>query len=216
MRWLVVLLMCLSVQSCNDSAPEHRAVYVLIDRSGSYAQNYDKVIATIKLTLATMEQGDAFAMARIDNENTSERDIVAALTFSSRPSQTNAQKRAVLERVEQLANESHVGSFTDVTGGLLQAMTWLNATGAGIKVIIIFSDFPDEPREGYMKEFPVNFNNARVLVWNVAQVDPDASTALTESRPFSVRAADWQERIGTGGGSWHLITDVNEIKPLLH
>lgn len=214
MRWSVVVLMCLSVLSCNNSLPEHRAVYVLIDRSGSYAQHYDKVISTIKLTLATMEQGDSFSMARIDNENISERDVVAALTFSSRPSQTNAQKRAVLELVEQLANESRIGSYTDVTGGMLQAITWLNATGAGVRLIIVFSDFPDEPREGYLREFPLNFNGARVLVWNLSQLEPDAAAVLVETRPFTVRAGDWQARVSSGGGSWHMINDVNEIKPL--
>ena len=128
MRWSMILLMALLVSSCDDSAPAHHAVYVLIDRSGSYAQDYDKVISTIKVTLASLEQGDSFALARIDNENFSERDIVVALSFSLRPSQTNAQKRAILNRVEQLADEIRVGSYTDVTGGMLHAMTWLNAT----------------------------------------------------------------------------------------
>ena len=216
MRWAILWLVYLCVTSCDDSAPAHHAVYVLIDRSGSYAQDYDKVISTIKLTLASMEQGDSFSLARIDNENFTEADIAVALTFSSRPSQTNAQKRAVLTMVEQLAAETRAGSYTDVTGGMLQAMTWLNATGARTKTIIVFSDFPEEPREGYLSEFPVNFNGARVVVWNVPPAEDVAGITLTETQPFSARANAWQERVKTGGGNWQLINDVSELKPLFH
>ncbi|MBI3188835.1 MAG: VWA domain-containing protein [Gammaproteobacteria bacterium] len=216
MKWPVLLLLCLGILSCRESTPEHRAVYVLIDRSGSYAQYQDKVLATIKLTLASLEQGDSFAMARIDNENFSERDILAALTFSSRPSQTNAQKRALLNLVEQQADDSRVGSYTDITGGMLQAITWFNAKGASSKIIIVFSDFPDEPREGYLREFPVNFNGAWVVVWNASQTEPVADAFLTETQSFSDRASAWQARVQAGGGNWKLLNDINEIKPLFH
>ncbi|HEX5636985.1 MAG TPA: hypothetical protein VFY78_07875, partial [Gammaproteobacteria bacterium] len=167
--------------------------------------------ATTKLLLARMEPGDSLALARMDNENFSEQNIVAAVTFSSRPSQSNNQKRVVLKTVEQLAGEIRVGSYTDVTGGLLHAMSWLNATGAGKKMILVFSDFPDEPREGYMREFPVNFNGAHVVVWDVPQAEPLPAAVLTETKSFAERANAWQQRVEAGDGHWQLANDEAAI-----
>lgn len=211
MRWLVILALCASALACNQPVSDKRAVYVLLDRSGTYGQDFEKVTSTLKQLLANMEPGDALTLARADNENASAQDIVMTVTFSSRPSQANSEKRAVLKAVEQLAVETRVGSYTDITGGLLQAMSWLNATGAGKKLIIVLSDFPDEPREGYMREFPVNFNGARVMVWNAGQAEPVAAVALTASQSFAERAALWQQRVESGGGSWQLVNDVAEI-----
>lgn len=216
MRWSVILFWCVSVLSCSHSVPDNRAVYVLLDRSGTYAQEFDSVTSTTKLLLSKMEPGDSLALARMDNENVSEQDIVASVTFSSRPSQTNSEKRAVLKAVEQLAGEIRVGSYTDITGGMLQAMSWLNTTGAGKKLIIVFSDFPDEPREGYMREFPINFNGTRVVVWNITPAEPAAGVALTESQSFTERAESWRHRVEAGGGNWQLVSDAGEINSWFH
>ncbi|MDQ1362155.1 MAG: hypothetical protein QG652_15 [Pseudomonadota bacterium] len=216
MRRVIIVLCCVSLLSCSQSAPDHRAIHVLIDRSGAYGGQFDQVAATIKWLLLQMESGDSLALARIDNENFSALDVVAGVTFSSRPSQANAEKRAVLKILEQLAEDSGTGSYTDITGGLLHAMSWLNATGARKKMIIVFSDFPDEPREGYLREFPVYFNGARVVVWNPAPAEPATGVALTGSRSFSERAQFWQQRVVAGGGDWQLASDTAEIKSWFH
>ena len=210
------MLWSVAVLSCSHSTQDNRAVYVLLDRSGTYAKEFDKVMSATKLLLSKMEPGDSLALARMDNENVSEQDKVMSVTFSSRPSQTNSEKRAVLKAVEQLAGEIRVGSYTDITGGMLQAMSWLNASGAGKKLIIVFSDFPDEPREGYMREFPVNFNGTQVMVWNITPAEPAAGVALTESQSFSERAESWQKRVVAGGGNWQLVNDAAEINFWFH
>lgn len=216
MRCLLILLFSIMALSCSHAQQENRAVYVLLDRSGTYAQQFEVVTATVKLLLSKLEPGDSFALARIDNEIFSEQDIVARVTFSSRPSQSNVQKRAVLNVLQQLATATKAGSYTDVTGGMLQAMGWLNATGAKHKLIIVFSDFPDEPREGYMREFPLNFNRAQVLVWNASQAESLAGVALAEAQSFSERAKVWQQRVVAGGGSWQMVNDPVVIEAWFH
>jgi hypothetical protein len=215
MRLFLILFFSLGLWSCNDVAAGHHAVYVLIDRSDIYGKEFDKVTAAVKLLLARMDQGDSLALTRIDNEIFSDKNVVTAVTFSSRPSQANAQKRAVLHNLDQLAEVLQVGSYTDVTGGMLQAMTWLNATDASNKLIIVFSTFPEEPRQGYMREFPVDFAGVQVVVLNVSQAEPGVGEMLTETRSFAERAQAWQQRVSAGGGSWRLINDVTELKPLL-
>ena len=215
MRLSVVLILCCAIMSCNDSMPESHAVYVLIDRTGLYAQSFDDVRATTRVLLSKLEPGDSLAIARIDNELFSVEDVVVAVTFSSRPSNANKQKRALLNAVDKMTSDTDVGSYTDITGGMLQATEWLNTTRATHKLIIVFSEFPDEPRAGYMREFPVNFNNAVVMVWNVTTSLPGNGVTLTESSSFSERAMAWQSRVIAGGGRWRVINDTAEIMSVI-
>ena len=215
MRLLAITLLCCVICACNKPVPEYRAVYVLIDRSGIYSDSFDNISKTLKLLLATLSSGDSLALARIDNEIFSHANVMATLTLSSRPSYANNQKRALYYAVDKMATEKYVGSYTDVTGGMLEAAAWLNATRAGKKIIIVFSDFPEEPRTGYMNEFPVNYNGASVLVWNVLEPPAPGDIDLAESHSFVDRAAVWQQRVTEGGGQWIIIHDVAKLAQVI-
>ena len=51
-------------------------VYMLLDTSGTYADEIGKAQQIINYTLAQLEPGDSFALARIDTGSFSEKDIV--------------------------------------------------------------------------------------------------------------------------------------------
>ena len=206
-----VLAMGSILLSCDQSGPKTQAVYILVDRTGIYAHSFENIRMTARVLLSKLSPGDSMAIARIDNELFSSQDIIAAVTFSSRPSNANKQKRALFNAVDKLANEQKVGSYTDVTGGLLKATEWLNATRASKKIIIIFSEFPDEPRIGYMQAFPVNYNGANVLVWNAIAPLADEGVTLTESRSFAERVSAWKARVNNDGGKWQVINNVADV-----
>jgi hypothetical protein len=216
MKLPAVLILCCALVSCNNPMPESHAVYVLIDRTGVYAQSFDDVRTTVRLLLSKLEPGDSLAVARIDNEFFTVQDVVVAITFSSRPSNANKQKRALLNAIDKLAVDTRAGSYTDITGGMLKATEWLNATRASNKLIIVFSEFPDEPRTGYMHDFPVNYNGAKVVVWNVLMPVQVDSVTLTESSTFTERTKGWQSRVLAGGGSWWVVSDPAAVISILH
>jgi len=60
----------------------------------------------------------------------SEKDIIAKVTFDSRPSQANMQKRAFRDKIDAFVKSVGGSAYTDITGGLIQGGMYLNETGA--------------------------------------------------------------------------------------
>jgi len=212
-RWLIFVIALLSVSSCSDQVARGKAVYMLLDMSGSYGENSGKAQDVIKYLLVSLQPGDSLALARIDSESFSEQDIIAKVSFDSRPSRANAQKRAFFEASQTLlASQPRSSTHTDITGGLLQAIEYLNETGAGQKTILLFSDLKEELRQGQIRDFPINFNGIRVVALNVTKLRSD----MADPREYTARLEHWQRRIVEGGGYWRVINDPERLDTLLN
>src|SRR5213079_971300 len=139
-----LLLVGMAVAGCGDSRSHSNAVYMLVDTSGTYAQEVGKAQIIINYLLGTLQPGDSLAVARVKTRSFSEKDIIAKVTFDSRPSQANAQKRAFRDKIDAFVKSVGGSAYTDITGGLIQGGMYLNETGAGRKTILIFSDMQEE------------------------------------------------------------------------
>src|SRR3989442_11231575 len=102
-RLLLASLLGLSASTCTDQRSHTQAVYMLVDTSGTYAQEVGKAQRIINYLLGTLQSGDSLAVARVKTRSFSEKDIIAKVTFDSRPSQANAQ-----DRKSTRLNSSHV------------------------------------------------------------------------------------------------------------
>src|SRR4030065_112596 len=91
---LAVLAVVLAIGACADKKSHTRAVYMLIDTSGTYTQELGRAQALTGYILGTLNPGDSFAVARVKSRSFSEKDILAKVTFEKDPIQANAQKRA--------------------------------------------------------------------------------------------------------------------------
>src|SRR2546430_1182361 len=138
------MLLGFMLVGCGDSRSHRQAVYMLVDTSGTYAQEAGKAVLIINYLLGTLQPGDSLAVARVQSRSFSEKDIVAKATFDARPSQANAQKRAFHDKISAAFRNVTGSRYTDITGGLIQAAEFLNEGGAGAKTIIIFSDMQEE------------------------------------------------------------------------
>ncbi len=201
---VVILLTVLA--GCSDTRSK-RAVYVLVDTSGTYSQQFDKVQGVMRYMLGTLLPGESLALARIDSGSFSEQDIVARMTFDLRPSMANAQKRAFLESIDSFGSSITPSKYTDITGGILQAIEYLNETRATDKYILIFSDLKEEIKQGQVRDFPINFNGTRVVAINVTKLNSDN----VDPREYQARLEDWSVRVEQGNGSWKLINDLNRL-----
>lgn len=188
---------------------EPRAVYVLLDTSGSYGAEIEKVHASLRLLLKTLRAGESLALARIDSASFSEKDIVARMTFDIRPSMANSQKRAFLQITNALSKDIRPGNKTDITGGALQAIEYLNGTGARNKYIILFSDLKEETRSGHARDFPIKFNGMNVFAMNATELN---STRGMNSR--KKRQTYWQGKVEQGSGLWTIVNDTNKLVAL--
>ena len=197
---------------CADQRSHSHAVYMLIDTSGTYAQEVGKAQLIINYLLGTLQPGDSFAVARVKSRSFSEKDIIAKATFDSRPSQENAQKRAFRERIENSFRAVSGSRYTDITGGLIQGSMFLNETGAGRKTILIFSDMQEELDKTTVRDFPIDLKNIRVVAVNVVKLKTDN----IDPRRYLGRLEDWQKRVkDAGAAEWLVINDIEHLDRLL-
>jgi len=206
---LSLTLVLMLLLGCSEPRSK-KAVYVLVDTSGTYSQQFEKVQGVMRYMLGTLLSGESLALARIDSESFSEKDIVARMSFDLRPSMANAQKRAFLESVEKFGSDILPSKYTDITGGLLQAIEYLNETKATEKYILIFSDLKEEIKQGQVRDFPINFNGTHVVAINVTKLQSDN----VDPREYQQRVDAWAARVKQGNGDWKLINDLNRLEAI--
>ncbi len=207
----VLFTAVLGLAGCGEPVARNTGVYMLIDTSGTYTQEIEKAQKIINYLLGTLTTGDSLAVAKIDSGSFTEKDIVAKVTFDSRPSQANAQKRAFQTSINQFVTRVNSSAYTDITGGVIQGIEYLNETGAGKKYILIFSDLKEEIQKGQIRDFPLSFNGIRVSAINVTKLRSDN----VDPREYLDRLEAWRNRVESGSGKWRVINDLNRIETLL-
>ncbi len=204
--------LALALAGCGDFVPPTRAVYLLMDTSGTYTQEISKAQAIANYLLGVLTSSDSLGVARVDSASFSEKDIVAKVTFDSRPSYANQQKRAFRQTLDRFVREVNGSAYTDITGGMLQAAEWLNETGAGHKYILIFSDLEEDLREGYIRDFQLDLQGIQVTALNVTKLRSDQ----IDPREYMARLGTWEARVVDGGGSWRVINDLDRLDTLIN
>ncbi len=208
---LAAFAAALGLAGCSESAPQNRGVYMLIDTSGTYTEELEKAQQIISAILTRLNPGDSFAVARVDTGSFSEKDIIAKMTFDDRPSRANQQKRQFRDVVNSFVSGVKPASHTDITGGLLQALEYLNEKNPGVKTILVFSDLKEDLKEGYVRDIPLGLGGFDVVAVNVTKLRSDN----IDPREYLDRLEGWQRRIEEGGGSWRVINDLDRLERIL-
>jgi len=214
-RRLVMTLMIgfslLLGSGCGQQVAPGRAVYMLLDTSGTYTQQLQKAQQIINYLLGTLDSGDSLAVARIDSGSFSEKDIVAKVTFDNRPSVATSQKREFRNKIDQFVKTVKGSPYTDISGGMLQAAEYLDETGAGKRSILIFSDMKEEIKKGNKRDFELPMDNIEVIALNVTKLSSDN----VDPREYMSRLDEWNRRVVSGGGSWRMINDLDRVDTIL-
>jgi len=209
----LTLLVCLAVivTGCADTTSRAKGVYMLLDTSGTYRHELTKAQSIINYLLGTLQPGDSFGVARIDTGSFSEKDIVAKMNFDGRPSVANNQKREFKDKIDQFITTAKGSRHTDITGGILQAVEYLNETGAGEKYILIFSDLEEDLVKGYVRDIPFQMEGVQVVALNVTKLRKDN----IDTREYMERLSFWKQRVEAGGGEWRVINDLERLDNIL-
>jgi hypothetical protein len=211
-RDFLIAVPALALVGCTDQKSHAQAVYMLVDTSGTYAEEVGKAQLIVNFLLGALNSGDSLAVARVRSRSFSEKDIIAKATFDNRPSQANTQKRAFRDEFEAFARTSRGSAYTDITGGLIQGSLFLNETGAGRKTILIFSDMQEELDKQVQRDFPIDLKNIRVVAVNVVKLKTDN----IDPRRYLGRLDDWQKRVkAAGAAEWLVINDIEHLDRLL-
>jgi hypothetical protein len=207
----LLLTLALAVASCAPAAPHNTGVYLLVDTSGSYNRQVRKAEQIALYALSRLQSDDSIAVARIDTGSFTEKDIIAKATFDDRPSTANQQKRAFASHVEQFIDQSTPAPYTDITGGLLQAIEFLNEKRTTRKEILILSDMKEELAKGYVRDIPLDFRGFDVIALNVTKLRTDNF----DPRQYLNRLEEWRVRVEKGGGHWRVINDLDRLDGVL-
>ena len=214
MKKLIIILSLVSaifLGGCKEEVPNTRGVYMLMDTSGTYTQELEQAQRVINYILANLEPGDSFAVARVDTASFSEKDIIAKVAFDDRPSRANQQKRDFRDKIDKFIKSVKASSYTDITGGTLQAIEWLTEAGTGRNTILIFSDLQEDLKEGYVRDIPLQLTGFKVVALNVTKLRSDN----VDPREYLDRLANWQQRVESGGGSWQVVNDLERLEKVL-
>lgn len=208
----LLFICCVLLVSCsNETTPRNTGVFMLVDTSGTYTEELDKAEQIIRYTLSRLDAADSFAVARIDTGSFSEKDIVAKASFEDRPSAVNRQKRLFAQQVREFVDSVNPSPYTDITGGLLQAVEFLNEKGTGRKTILIFSDLKEDLEAGYVRDIDIELEGFEVIALNVTKLRTDN----IDPREYLGRLEEWQGKVEKTGGQWRVINDLDGLEGLL-
>ena len=214
LKYTILTLLFAIILGCTEEVqpPKSKAVFMLLDTSGTYTLELKKAQKIINYLLAKLNGGDTLAIARIDSGSFSEKDIVAKVTFDDRPSKGNEQKRAFKRNIDTFITEVKSSPYTDISGGVLQASEYLNETGADEKYILVFSDLKEDLVKGHIRDFAIPLANINVVALNVTKLRSDN----VDPRKYLGRLKKWSAKVADGGGIWTVVNDLDRLESLLH
>ncbi len=210
-RMMLMAVLLVSQGGCVDSKAHATGVYMLVDTSGTYTQEIKKAQAIVNYLLGTLEPGDSMAVARIDSGSFSEKDIITRMTFDTRPSVSNKQRLKFRDDVDRNFSSAKGSAYTDISGGILQAVEYLNEAGPGEKYILVFSDMKEDLPKGYVRDVPFELKGFEVIALNVTKLRADN----VNPREYLERLTEWQGKVESGGGKWKVINDLERLDRIL-
>ena len=199
---------------CQADARYDQAVAILIDVSGTYADRKDDTVELIKRqVLPDMVPGDTVLVMRIDSESYDEKNLVALMTLDPRPSQANAQKMALAQKLDAFARTRESAGHTDIPGAIMLASEYLREIGAGSSTILVFSDMQTDLPPGARRELGAGeLQGTHVAAVNVKRLPGDT----TDPEVYRSRLARWERELERAGAAdWRAILDPTRITPWL-
>ena len=213
-KFVLALVTAVALLGACDSRRYDQAIAVLIDVSGTYADQKISTVDVIKREiLPNMVPGDTLLVIRIDSESYNRGNVEALLTLDRRPSRANAQKLALAEQLDRFAARKGSSKHTDIPGALMLASEYLSEIQAGSSTILIFSDMQEDLPPGFRRELEENeLENVHVVAMNVKRLGRDTA----DPNRFRKRMATWEKRVvSAGAADWKTLMDAAKLPTYL-
>lgn len=210
----VALIALLALLGCSSGHEYEQALCVVIDVSGTYVDQVAEVCKIVRTgILPHTLPGDSVVVILIDDQSYEEANVVAKIALDHRPSHANAQKLAFADQLALFARTAERSEFTDIPGALMLASDHLKETGAGSKVILIFSDLKEDLPPGTVRQFDADeFAGIDVVAVNVKRLQGDN----VNPEIYRQRLLDWQKRVTASSASqWKVVVDPAKLPELL-
>ena len=211
---VTALVSLLVLAGCNDARRYDQAICVLIDESGTYADQKHEVMRILKReVLPAMEPGDTLLVIRIDGESYGKDNVEALITLDARPSRANAQKLALAQKLDAMAQRSLASEHTDIPGAMMLGSEYLRELGSGSRVMLVFSDMQEDLAPGTRRTLTDDeFAGVYVAAMNVKRLGADNADPMA----FRRRLAAWEKRVlDAGGKGWRTFMDPSKLAEYL-
>jgi hypothetical protein len=205
-----LLAAALLVAGCSDGRRYDQAIAVLIDVSGTYADQKPEVVKIIKReVLPSLVPGDTLAVIRIDSQSYEKENLEALVTLDPRPSRANAQKLAIAEKLDAFARSDARSEYTDIPGAMMLAAEYLREIASGSRVMLVFSDLREDLPSGSKRVLgELEFEGIGVVAMNVKRLHEDGA----DPEQFRGRIVHWEDRVmGSGAVAWNTFMDATKL-----
>lgn len=212
--YILFILTAFFLSGCADTQSHSTGVYLLMDTSGTYTKQLDQAKTIVNYLLGKLQAGDSFAVARIDSGSFSEKDIIVKVTLDQRPSVANQQKLKFKKIIENFISTAKGSSYTDIKGGILQAVEYLDEAGSGNKHILLFSDLEEDLAKGHVRDLDkikLNMTGYNVVALNVTKLGSDQINPVK----YYERLDSWEKIVSERGGKWKKINDLRRLEHIL-
>ena len=204
------LLLAALLVGCGEARDYHQAICVLIDVSGTYADEKAEVGRILKReVLPAMLPGDTLLVIRIDSGSYEKDNVEALMTLDPRPSRANAQKLALAHRLDDFAAQAVKSEYTDILGAMLLGSEYLREIEAESRVMLVFSDLEQDLPAGARRKIDAGeFDGIQVVAMNVKKLSGDNA----DPEAFRGRLASWEgQMLGGGAAGWRAIMDATQL-----
>ncbi|MBW2230927.1 MAG: hypothetical protein JRG92_13865 [Deltaproteobacteria bacterium] len=210
----LVLVALVTSTGCLDMQSTETAICVLIDISGTYADQKDDVVKILKReVIPSLVPGDTLITILIDSKSYEKDNVAILTTLDARPSRANAQKLAISQQLDAFAAGSAQSRYTDIPGAMMLGAEYLQESDGSTRVMLVFSDLREELPEGTRREMrPNEFEGIHMVAMNVKRLGPDSS----DPEVYRQRLESWEQRVqGAGGAGWQTVMDANKLPDIL-
>jgi hypothetical protein len=204
----------LGLPGCGDEARYDQTICVLIDESGTYADQKHEVVRILKReVLPSMEPGDTLLVIRIDGESYEKDNVETLVTLDPRPSRANQQKFALAQKLDAFARRSKRASHTDIPGAMMLGGEYLKELASGSRVMLIFSDMEEDLAPGTERTLSEDeFDGIFIVAMNVKRLGRDNA----DPKVYRNRLASWERRVLDAGSSgWKTFMDSSKLAAYL-
>ena len=200
--------------SCVDTTSSRQAICVLIDVSGTYADQKAEVVKVLKRdVLPGMVPGDTLITILIDSESYQKDNVATLTTLDARPTRANAQKLALSKQLDAFAASDLRSEYTDIPGAMMLGAEYLREVESGTRVMLVFSDLKEDLPKGSKRRLREDeFGDIQFVAMNVKRLGGDTA----DPDVYRGRLQAWQDRVAASGGSgWRTLMDSSKLPAVL-
>jgi len=213
--YYAALLACVAfLSACSGNKPYETAMCALADTSGTYASQKQNVARIIKAgVISGMSPGDSLYFITIDSNSYSQDNLVDKLKLDYVPSRADQERLAFAQDLDKFAATPDQSEYTDISGAMMLCSDYLKSSGAGHKVMLVFSDMKEELRSGLHRDFTSHqFDGIHVAAMNVIKLNGDS----VDPAEYRARLEHWRQRLtAAGASSWDVIINPVDIPDYL-